>query len=180
MDFVIAAKLPLVVAVACLLVVPSCGGDGDRATTPPAHTTTATRAEQLLTDADVRRYSTGTPERALLEWWRSAQYADLSGFLDRFEPMVRRTLVRGAKTTEALTYFSAVLKAAKPKISSVERSGDRATIFAVIEFRHVKNDAIETTSLPRAFTLVRRRSAWWLLDDLFFQSTVPDELRRES
>ena len=69
-----------VVLVAAALVATACGAGG---AAPPA--TTRGPAEQLITQADLDRVPEGSPPRALLAWWRNAQFANLTAYVDGFQ-----------------------------------------------------------------------------------------------
>src|SRR6476660_7927547 len=69
---------------ALALALAGCGGGG---TASPASAQSA--AQQLLEQRDVARYASGTPARALLDWWRSTQFADTPAYRESFVPALR-------------------------------------------------------------------------------------------
>jgi len=173
-----------------LALLPSCGGAGKspRRSVPGA-------AEQLLTPADVNRYPEGSPERALLAWWRAAQYDNLTRYLESFDAPMRAVLRRSPKAELALSYFSNAIRTARPKILDVDHapitgeqgpagrrnSGERVTVYTKIEFRRPVGVAnFVVTDIPRAFEMINHSGRWLLLDDGFVQQTVIDAFRRKA
>jgi hypothetical protein len=168
----------IAIAIACAaLAVAAASGCGGGGSAPPGSAQGA--AQQLLGQKDVARYPTGSPARTLFEWWRSAQFADPSGYRDSFVPAVRTELVADKHALDALGYFSGAIRDARPRVLGVVARNDRATIYAMVEYHQpVGTKRYITSTVPRAFTL-RRMSGRWLLDnDAFVQSTLPGSLRR--
>jgi hypothetical protein len=161
--------------VLALAVLPSgCGGGGNAAPASPVDA-----AQQLLGPRDVARYLAGTPERALLDWWRSAQFADFSGYRSSFVPEVRAELDADGRAADALSYFSGSIRSARPRVLSVRASGGSATIYVLIVYHQpVGTRRFITSTVPRAFTLRRLAGRWLLADDVFVQTTLPVFLRR--
>jgi hypothetical protein len=160
-------KLTLVSACAALALVTGCGSGS----LPPQQIPGV--SEQLLTAAAVGRYPAGSPQHALLDWWRSAQFADRPAFLAAFTPPLRSRLQRSRTFGEDLDFFAGSIRNAAPRILSTETEGDRARIFTKIEFRNpVGATRFVASSRPQAFELVRRGSDWLLADDTFLRSTL--------
>jgi len=161
------------VLVAVALGATACGAGGSAAPE------TRGPAEQLLTQADVDRYSAGSPARTLLSWWRNAQFANLTAFLNGFEPELRERLVESGRAGDALIYFSGTIVNARPTILSVLRDGGNATVYTRIVYRQpVGTKRFIVYSVPRAFAMTRQRGGWLLRDDGYLQAALTKELRR--
>ena len=122
---------------------------------------------QLVSPTDVAKYRPGTPERALLSWWREAQYGNLTGFLNGFSGAVRVKLESSPKLTDVLVRFSNTIQTARPQIETVSRGRLLATVFTSVEFRQaVGARRYIATTTPQAFAMVRE-GQWRLADDYF-------------
>jgi hypothetical protein len=155
----------IAVGLLCLMVglgTAGCGGNGQaRPLKLPGP------AIQLMTAADVAKYKPGTPERALLSWWRQTQYGNLSGFLNGFSGEVRAKLQSSPKLTDVLVRFSNTIQTARPQIESVTRGALLATVFTSVEFRQaVGARRYIATTTPQAFAMVHE-GEWRLVDDYF-------------
>ena|SRR5215210_4566711 len=136
-------------------------------------------AEQLLTQSDVDRYPRPTPQHAVLQWWRDAQYSNVTGFVNAFQPSVRAKLRADSKTAAALEYFSSSIRTARPAIANVGIDDATATVYTEVKYRTpIGTSRYVTTSRPQAFVLVRRAARWLLQNDSFFQTGLPVRLRR--
>jgi len=162
-------KLPLVSACAALaLVAAGCGaGSLPQQEIPGA-------SEQLLTPAAVARYPATSPQRALLAWWRNAQFADRPAFLAAFAPSLRSRFEHSPRFGEQFDYFSNGIRNAAPRILSTEIQSGRARVFTRIEYHNPIGAArFVTSSRPQAFEFIRDASAGWLIaDDTFVRSTL--------
>src|SRR5205085_10856621 len=129
--------------------------------------------------ADVTRYPAGSPERALLQWWRDAQHANIDGYVNGFAVPAKRKIRQDRHLAAAVNYFAGSIRAARPRIEDVERSGSHATVYADIAYRTpVGATRYVTTTRPQAFVLVRQHGAWHLQDDYFVQLALPPSLQR--
>jgi hypothetical protein len=136
-------------------------------------------AEQLLTQAEVDRYPVGSPAHAVLAWWRNAQFANLTGFRDAYSRPLRARLETSPLTAQSLAFFSGTIRDARPRIQEVTVSDATAVVTTLIEYREpVGTTRYITSTLPRAFTLIREDGKWRLTDDLFVQTSVPPAFRR--
>jgi hypothetical protein len=154
------------VIVALVLASTGCGGGGEAA---PA--SSPGPSEQLLSRKDVGKYKGGTPERALLVWWRAIQYGDFSAYLSGFTKDVRIALRASARAKRDLNYLSGALRVARPKIVGVEAGAGGVTVYTNISYRQPVGSSTYTTSTqPRAFSMVFQRGAWRLTDDSFVRS----------
>jgi hypothetical protein len=147
-----------------------CGGGGGSSSAAPAPA--PREAEELLTAKDVSRYPEGSPARAVLAWWRRAQFADRIGVERAFTKSIRERLHEAGNERLAVEFFAAVIRPARPKILDVERDGPTAVVYTQIQY--------VSSSAPRAFRLVREKERWVLDDDSYMQSVLPQNLRRSS
>jgi hypothetical protein len=157
-----------------LLLPTVCRGQGQ-----PSSPARGGNPELLVTSRELERYGSGTPGRALLEWWRAAQRGDRRAYLRALEPRLRRLVERDPKTPRALSFLAGALRFARPTELRSTRRGQAVTVFATVEVHQGTGGGRFTTSrFPRAFELVRRGGAWRLRDDFYVQSTLPPSLRR--
>jgi hypothetical protein len=135
-------------------------------------------AQQILSRSDVTKYSAGTPQRALLQWWRDIQYSNLTGYMNGFQPRVRRVLARDANTAPGLRWFSGAVQTVRPSIVDTEQHGSRVVIYTNLDTRTaVGARHFVTSTRAQAFSLVKKAGAWKLADDSFVQSTLPANLQ---
>ncbi len=161
-------KLALVSACAALALATGCGaGSLPQQEIPGA-------SEQLLTPEAVARYPAASPQRALLAWWRNAQFADRPAFLAAFVPSLRSRFELSPHFGEQFDYFSNGIRNAAPRILSTEIQNGRARVFTRIEYHNPIGAArFVTSSRPQAFEFIRDSSAGWLIaDDTFVRSTL--------
>jgi hypothetical protein len=153
-----------------VVALAACGAGGLPPTEYPA------AAEQLVTSADIDAYPRDSPARALLSWWRGAQYADSEAFLGGFSRRQRRTLARRPDLPRDVEYFAGAIRTSKPLITEVQVEGARATVFTKIRF-HTPVGATRflTTSRPQAFRLVNEERGWRLGDSFFVMSVLGSE-----
>ena len=138
-------------------------------------------SEQLLNEQQVRKFPKGTPARALFVWWRNAQFANLTGFLNGFESTVKAKIEQSPKTKDALVYFAGAIRTARPIVLGVSREDDRAVVYTKIVYRQpVGASRFIVNTVPRAFSMVLEAGNWRLRDDQFMQATVTSDLRRTS
>jgi hypothetical protein len=132
-------------------------------------------SEQLLTQKDVDRYAKGTPARAFTLWWRNAQYANQTAFVQSFAaPLRQKFEAAPERTQQALSSFSGAIRTSRPVIENVTRGGGKATVYVLINKRHpVGATRFITTTLPRAFTMLLEDGMWRLRDDLLVQENIP-------
>jgi hypothetical protein len=148
----------------------------DKATGEPAADVEAERASRIKThidssdvvrlfppsivlDGDVKEQETGTPQRALLEWWQAFQFRDVKTVLAltsretlktigrrNLIDLVRRTGLQGIEILDATT------------------DGDTALIQAgLLNFAAPRGEPPPrkpTASLPATFTMVRESGEW--------------------
>lgn len=161
-------------AVLAVLTLAGCGDGG------VAGPSTPRAAEQLLTGRDVARYAPDSPAYAVLAWWRAAQFASAPDFAESFADTPRRRISSDPRAREAVLHFAAAIRFARPRILSISRRGERATVYTRIEYRQpIGTTRYIAISVPRAFVLVDERG-WRLVDDDFVQETLPAALKRRS
>ena len=162
-----ARALVLVVAA---IVAGGCGGGEPNETSG--------RAQQILAAEDVDAYREGTPEHALLDWWRHAQYRDLQGFLQHFRADVRKKHADASLSRRKLDLFTQLIRNGRPEILETERDGDEAVVWTRVRFRRATGEnRYVPYSAPVAFPFVREDGEWRLADDFFFESVT--QARRE-
>lgn len=167
------SRLGSVLAAVALLST-SCGAGG---AAPPV--SARGPSEQLLTAADVDRYPPGTPAHALMLWWRNAQFANQTAFLNGFEGSLRSRLETSPNTIDVLNQFASAIRTVRPTIVGVTRGDSVATVYTMIVYRQplgAKRFIVQTS--PRGFAMIRQDGVWRLRDDGFVQSSLPPELRR--
>lgn len=148
------------------LLLAGCGGGEDP---PPPGSPSA--AEFLITPAAVNAEPAGSPQRALLSWWRSIQYNDFEGYLAALAAPLRSQRQGDPRAQRDLTLVAGELIRSQPKISDVEEESSTATVFTRIETRQpIGATRFTTTSNPQGFTLVREGGEWKIADDYFVTS----------
>ena len=149
-----------------MLLLAGCGGGDDA---PPPGTPSA--AEYLLEPSDLAKAPKGSPQEALLIWWRSIQYNDYDGYLDSLAAPLRRQREADKQLRDGLTLVSGESIRSQPKVVNVQRSGDRATVFTRIETRTpVGSTRFTTSSYPQAFSLVQEGQDWKIADDFYVEN----------
>jgi len=155
------AVLLLIVVGAALLA--GCGGDSKP---PPPGTPSA--AEFLVNEEVLAEQPKGSPEEALMTWWRSIQYNDFDGYLNELATPLRGQRERDKQARNELALVSGELNRAQPKIVHLQRSGNQATVFTRVESRQpVGATRYTTSSIPQAFTLTRQNGEWKIADDFY-------------
>jgi hypothetical protein len=127
-------------------------------------------AEQLVSRADLGRFDPTSPTYVLLDWWRDAQYSDLSGYVGYLTRRTRAMLDR-ADLELQLPILAGGIRTAKPRILTVEIVGNRATVYTKVVFRQpIGATRYVTTTRPQAFHLVRAGDVWRMADTYFADS----------
>jgi hypothetical protein len=158
-----------------ILALPAagCGGGGSA---PAAQLPGP--ALQILSRSDVAKYAAGTPQRALLQWWRDVQYSNLTGYLNAFQPSVRQGLAASANTGAGLRWFSGAVQTVRPSIVDTEQHGSRVVIYTNLDTRTpVGARHYVTSTRAQAFAFVKKAGVWKLADDSFVQSSLPANLQ---
>ena len=129
--------------------------------------------EQLLTPADISRTPAGSPQRALITWWRDVQFSNQIGYLDFLAPPIAARELRSNVAGLYLAILSGQLQPAKPQIVGMTAHANLVTIYSsVISHQPIGTQLYVTTSRPQAFTLARVDGRWRLLDDYFVRVLV--------
>ena len=121
---------------------------------------------EVLQQPALERYDEGSPERVVLEWFRAGQRTDsvtaarfYSRELRQTPDEIRSRLARTAKFFE---------RVGLRRVSDVASRGDSATVFTELSYKwEAPNGRNHEIHRPQAFTLVRERGAWRLVDDFF-------------
>jgi hypothetical protein len=184
----VAAAVVLAVAAIGIYAVATRGdgessdAGGHRSGSANPRVTTATdssSASHLLSQRDVDRYPKASPERALLAWWRAAQFVDYQGFLEAFDSQLRRKLSASPKTRRALVAFGGFASASTLKFFNAQQGRQNAIVYIQVRYESRGSDGkLVTQPLPRTFRFVRQGGAWRLKSDDFVQETLPQSLRR--
>ncbi len=164
----------LVAGVTAIILLAACG-DGEL---PAKRGLPANSA--LVSTADVVKYKPHSPQRTFMAWWRAMQYTDGRSYLALLsEPLrERRRDDRGYRAQ--LPIMARQLLPTRPHITRVEIQGDRATLYAQIEFRSlVGADKYSSTRFPQAFPMVREGREWLIADDLFVEAGAAPELLKQ-
>ncbi len=142
-----------------------CGGSK-----PPAPGTPSA-AEYLITAADLHRQPAGSPQEALLSWWRSIQYDDFQGYLSGLAAPLRAQQQTSKAARDDVALVSGELIRSQPQMTEAQQESDSATLYTRIETRQpVGATRFTTSSYPQAFTLVREAGKWKISDDFFVES----------
>lgn len=124
-------------------------------------------ADQLLNQAVVNKTPAG-PERALYQWWLYVQYNDEAGYTRMLAPALREQRGRDRTTDRDLVAASRALDLAVPQVTSIDQSGDKATIYtSLIYHQLVGSSRYITVQAPQAFSLVQVAGRWYISDDRF-------------
>jgi hypothetical protein len=122
-----------------------------------------------LTEQAIERYPVGTPQRAVLEWFRALQQSDAekaSAFYST-GTRINPKLIRFERTA-ASRYFA---QAQAPRIIGVSSARTSATVFTAVAFHWSAPDGRGYVYLrPQAFELQRSRGIWQLTDNSFLES----------
>jgi len=134
-----------------------------------------TRTRNLLAPSDVARVAAGTPERAVLSWWRDVQFANLTGFA--------AVLDAGAAAMQAeeqaLDRLSTLAASARPRIEGARRSGGGLVVVrAVLEvLQPIGSAEVVTARLPVEFPMQRAAARWTIAGGLGFTRELERALR---
>jgi hypothetical protein len=148
----------LCMALVSALLAVGCGDtDRDLAGTLAAK---RDRALQTLSPEDVAQQPAGSPQRAIVELWRSLQYRDPRAALALVAPRPPRRLRLAVEDFIAASGAQATANA-RPKILSTRRSGNRAIVWLEV----IRNEALGAQGLRRVrhralAELVKSRSGW--------------------
>jgi hypothetical protein len=136
------------------------GGDGE--------VTERVQQPALLTRTDVERQPVGSPQRTMLEWWRTLQFDNpivAAGFYSRklgITPSVLESQLQFGAGALGLVQ--------RPKLVEVERHGNRAVVFALLENKSDNpNGRVDTVRTARSFNLVREGDKWKLAENLYLE-----------
>jgi hypothetical protein len=137
-------------AVALALAIGGCGDDDDDGPT-------ATDAPRTVAADDIAEFAQGTPERAVLEWWRHVQFRNAEGAHDLYSDDAEVTPEDlGRQITYAASSFVGV-----PEVVDVDKDGDLATVYMTLQ-------APESDAAPRPLSAnLREEGGEWLLRDDF-------------
>jgi hypothetical protein len=146
----------LAAILATLLVVPaiaSCGGDDD-------DDGTTAEAQRTVAAEDVGAFSRGTPERAVLEWWRHVQFRNAEGAHALYSEEADVTLDElSRQITYAASSFVGV-----PEIVDVDKGGGVATVYMTLQA-----PGSDAPPRPLSANLREEEGAWVLRDNFLME-----------
>jgi hypothetical protein len=155
---------PLSAVCVAMLAIASCGGENRT-----GELTTNTKALQLVRASDVNRQLAGSPERAVLRWWRLLQFRNASESLAAFTPGVRAQLRRSGFQDLLFQDFGPWIQRASPRIVGTELSGGRASVDLEITVNDpVGIDLVRRSRQFAGLTLDRVGGQWLVADSTFF------------
>jgi hypothetical protein len=130
----------------------SASGDGSQETFPP----------QVVRDSDIEAQDSGSPQRALLEWWQSFQFGDARGVLDRTSETTVSALGR-AQLAELVKIRGQGLQGVEVLGATVE--GDAASVrVGLLTFQPEKQGEpppkTPTASRPATFAMRKEGDEW--------------------
>lgn len=129
--------------------------------------------DQLVTPATIAAQPAGSPQRALMAWWRDVQFVDQIGYLDGLAPQVAGRELQQNVAGLYLALLSSQLQPARLAIVSVQQHDKSATVYSNIVTRQaIGNERYVTTTRPQAFAMAQIGGQWRLLDDYFIRVTV--------
>ena len=132
----------------------------------------------LVTQKDIAKYPPNSPQRTLLSWWRAMQYTDGRGYLALLATPLRNARQADRAYRVQLPLIARQVDDAFPHITQVAIEDDRSTVYTEIEFRQlVGANEYATTRVAQAFSLVRENETWLIVDDLFVEAGVRDQVR---
>lgn len=151
----------VVLALSSMLLALGCGGSSDP---PPPGSPSA--AEFLINASVIGEQPKGSPQEALLLWWRAIQYNDLGGYENALSAPLRNQREADKSFPDELQLVAGEAVHSQPKVESVEKGRGGATLFTRVETRQpVGASRYTTTSTPQAFTLVQEDGAWKIDND---------------
>ncbi|MEA2429458.1 MAG: hypothetical protein QOF37_3086 [Thermoleophilaceae bacterium] len=127
---------------------------------------------QLIPATEIARQPPQAPFRALLEWWRLAQYRDAAGALQHFTPAARQA-VRAGFGSLIYNDFGPWLQHVRPALLRSETSGSKTTLFLELSIREVLSPTVvRNRSDYVAIPMQRVRGQWLISDPTFYQENA--------
>lgn len=145
-------------AAACALALGACGdsdssASSDAPETPPP-----------LSDQEVRAAAKGSPERAILEWWRALQFQDpVTGYDFLSRKLKSQTSAEEFRTQIPLLQGRVT---GRPEVVDIVKTGGGTKARALIQI------AFPSGTLNRTLELVREGGKWRLADDFFIRESI--------
>ena len=170
----IAGAAVVAAAAVVLAVVISGGGSDDQSSDEANGGSQAAFPPQIVRDSDIEAEPSGSPERALLEWWQAFQFCDSRGVLDRtseatINAIGERQLAVLVKTRGQGLQGVEVLGAST--------DGDAASVRAgLLTFQPEKQGAppptTPTASRPTTFAMAKEGDDWLFRETAFLTPMV--------
>ena len=143
----------------------SCGPGGERA----SELTTNRGALQLLSESDVVAQPPGSPQQAVIHWWRLLQYRNAKDSLEAFRSDVRPRLEDAGYDELLFRDLGPWIARTSPHIVSTETRGGRAVVYLKLRVRDpVGLELVRRSEEFVALALDRRGGTWYLADPTFF------------
>jgi hypothetical protein len=138
-----------------------------RAPAAPPQATSEQARSQLVTAAQIARQPAGSPQRALLEFWREMQYRNVPLAVDYFDPRLRVTERRLSDTISVVARHRKLGDTALA-IREVDVRGKTATVRTVLTLESSPADGeFSYDELAQAFNMRRTDGRWRLADNNF-------------
>jgi hypothetical protein len=141
-----------------LLALAGCGGFGDD------DVTNRVVVQGVVSSQQVDRQPAGSPQRAVLEWWRALQYRNPVEAARYYSADQHMTVKRMAKYIKPAD--PALVQ--RPKLVDAEISGNGAIVRLMLDqMTKNANGRVDHERKAQAFNLVHEHGEWKLSDNLY-------------
>jgi len=174
------AGAAVVVAVAAVIIaLVSGGGSDDGGSTSAAPANEDSFPPQVVRQSEIDAQAADSPQRALLEWWQSFQFADARGVLSRTSPSTLAAIGR-PDLSELVTLRGKGLQGVEVLSANVQ--GNSASVRAgLLTFQPKKQGEPPpdqpTASRPATFSMTKQGDQW-LFNETAFLSPMVANLRQ--
>lgn len=125
-----------------------------------------------LSGEEIARYESGSPERAFIEWWRDVQFNNDRGIAERYADSAHVGKKEIAtQVPQIQDFFSGI-----PSIDEVERSGDMATVYALV----IGGTGTANKPEPVAVRLQLAGATWQLADNDLIEGIITTSARAQA
>jgi hypothetical protein len=152
----------------------SCAGSPDPA--GPVSSKIQRESLQLISPAEIESKPQDSPNRALLEWWRLAQYRDAAGAVQLFTPVARKAVNPGFATS-VYNDFGPWLQHVKPRVLKAETNGAQTTLFLELSIREVLSPSVVRDRKEYVAIPMQRAHGKWMIADASFYLANAQRLR---
>ncbi|HVF77398.1 MAG TPA: hypothetical protein VNA28_03795 [Solirubrobacteraceae bacterium] len=157
-----------IVAVALSASCVSLAACGKDSPAPVARQQTFESALRLVTERDIRATPPGSPQRAVIRWWRALQFRDTTTVSELFSTQARRTI--GPLLSE-ITFLDLgpSLQTSLPRFDDLAVRGNTALVY----MRILRNEVLSPKIIRRStehlgLSLVKERGFWRIDDPTYF------------